>query len=75
MLGQQPTCEAIVQGGSRSRATPMRDLAFCFFHNPETAQDVAEAPRLGGRRRRRRRETLARGLPAGQEPFRRECIR
>lgn len=33
MLGQQPTCEAIVQGGSRCRATPMRDLALCFFHN------------------------------------------
>ena len=31
----------------------MRGISFCFWHNPETATEAAEARRLGGMRRRR----------------------
>jgi len=31
----------------------MRDAAFCFWHNPATQQEAADARRLGGARRRR----------------------
>jgi hypothetical protein len=36
----------------------LRDGSFCFWHDPEKAEEVAEARRLGGHRRRRER-TLA----------------
>ena len=47
------TCRGIVEGGERCRAHPMREASFCFWHNPETATEAAEARRLGGMRRRR----------------------
>jgi hypothetical protein len=31
----------------------MHDTGFCFWHNPETEDEAAEARRLGGLRRRR----------------------
>jgi hypothetical protein len=31
----------------------MRDIAFCFMHNPETDEEAADARRLGGVRRKR----------------------
>ena len=46
-------CEAIVEGGERCRARPMRESRLCFFHDPETAQEAADARRVGGLRRRR----------------------
>jgi hypothetical protein len=39
--------------GKLCRATPMRDVAYCFFHNPETEEQAAESRRLGGLRRKR----------------------
>jgi hypothetical protein len=39
--------------GKLCRATPMRDVAYCFFHNPETEEQAAESRRLGGVRRKR----------------------
>ncbi len=33
----------------------MRDGDFCLWHDPEHAEEVAEARRLGGQRRRRER--------------------
>jgi hypothetical protein len=39
--------------GRLCRATPMRDAAFYFMHNPETEDEAADARRLGGLRRRR----------------------
>jgi hypothetical protein len=33
----------------------MRDADHCFWHNPDTADEVAEARRLGGLRRKRER--------------------
>ena len=53
MVGSSACCTAILEGGQRCRATPMRGSALCFFHNPETVDDAREARRLGGLRRRR----------------------
>lgn len=53
MVAPKRRCEGIVEGGERCRAQPMRDVPFCFWHNPATAQDAAEARRMGGVRRRR----------------------
>lgn len=33
----------------------MRDAAFCFWHAPETAEEAAEARRLGGLHRRKKK--------------------
>ena len=35
------------------QAAPLKECEHCFWHSPEYAEDVAEAPRLGGLRRRR----------------------
>jgi hypothetical protein len=47
------TCGFTKADGRLCRATPMRDAAFCFMHNPETEDEAADARRLGGLRRRR----------------------
>ena len=39
--------------GRACRAGPQRDRPFCFAHDPERAQEAAEARRLGGLRRRK----------------------
>src|SRR5690242_18407923 len=39
--------------GDFCRAGPQRDRQFCFAHDPERAEEAAEARRLGGLRRRR----------------------
>jgi hypothetical protein len=49
----KPACDAIVESGDRCRARRMHESSFCFWHNPETQADAAEARRLGGRRRHR----------------------
>ena len=41
--------------GRSCRATPMRDEPFCFWHAPETAEEAAEARRLGGLHRRKKK--------------------
>ena len=41
--------------GRACRATPMRDEPFCFWHAPETAEEAAEARRLGGLHRRKKK--------------------
>ena len=46
-------CSGINEGGQPCGATAMRDSPFCFFHSPDTAQEAAEARRLGGLRRKR----------------------
>ena len=53
MVGSSAYCTAILEGGERCRATPMRDVPYCFWHNPESADEAREARRLGGMRRRR----------------------
>jgi len=46
------TCKATNDRGEPCRAHPLRDSAFCLVHDPEQADAVQEARRLGGRNRR-----------------------
>lgn len=51
-------CSVVTADGRPCRATPLRDVPFCFWHAPGNEEEVAEARRLGGLRRRREK-TLA----------------
>jgi len=46
------TCKATNERGEPCRAHPLRDSDFCLVHDPEQADAVQEARRLGGRNRR-----------------------
>ena len=46
-------CAAERVGERPCRAAPLRDSAFCFWHDPLRAEDAAAARALGGKRRRR----------------------
>ena len=48
-------CTYQMPSGRLCRATPLRDQAFCFWHAPETAEEAAEARRLGGLHRRKKK--------------------
>jgi len=48
-------CTYVMPGGRLCRATPLRDEPFCFWHSPETAEEAAEARRLGGLHRRKKK--------------------
>ncbi len=63
MLVTARRCHAVREGGDPCGATPLRERDHCFFHDPETQQEAAEARRLGGRRRRRE------GVVAGSFEF------
>jgi uncharacterized small protein (DUF1192 family) len=39
--------------GQACRAGPQRDRPYCFSHDPERAEEAADARRLGGLRRRK----------------------
>jgi hypothetical protein len=45
-------CQARNDRGEPCRAHPLRDSDFCLLHDPEQADAVQEARRLGGRNRR-----------------------
>lgn len=45
--------------GRHCGAPPGLDSAFCFWHDPDKADEVAEAQRLGGTRRKRERTIAA----------------
>ncbi|MEX1173720.1 MAG: hypothetical protein WEG56_14045 [Chloroflexota bacterium] len=53
MLGR--ACTYQMPSGRPCRATPLRDEPFCFWHAPETAEEAAEARRLGGLHRRKKK--------------------
>lgn len=46
-------CVAAKTDGHPCQMAPLRDRPFCFSHDPERAEDAAEARRLGGLRRRK----------------------
>ena len=46
------TCQARNDRNEPCRARPLRDADFCLLHDPEQAEAVQEARRLGGRNRR-----------------------
>jgi hypothetical protein len=47
------TCAALKPNGARCRANPLRESDYCLMHDPEHAEEVAEARKLGGLRKRR----------------------
>jgi hypothetical protein len=47
------SCTFLMPDGRACRAGPQRDRPYCFSHDPERAQEAAEARRLGGLRRRK----------------------
>jgi hypothetical protein len=53
MLGRASTY--LMPSGRPCRATPLRDEPFCFWHSPETAEEAAEARRIGGLHRRKKK--------------------
>ena len=48
-------CAFLMPSGRPCRATPLRDEPFCFWHAPETAEEAADARRLGGLHRRKKK--------------------
>lgn len=46
-------CKATKDDGTPCEAAPITGGDYCFWHDPERAEEVAEAGRLGGLRRRR----------------------
>ena|SRR5688572_14295040 len=48
-------CTYVMPSGRLCRATPLRDELFCFWHSPETAEEAADARRLGGLHRRKKK--------------------
>lgn len=47
------TCKATKEGGPPCGSPPLQDGDFCLMHDPEHAEQMAEARRLGGLRRRK----------------------
>ena len=56
MVGR--ACTFAMVDGRPCRAAPLRAEAFCFWHSPDTTDELAEARRMGGLHRRKKR-TLA----------------
>lgn len=46
-------CTATTSDGAPCRAPPQTESEFCFVHDPEHAEEMQEARRLGGLRRRK----------------------
>ena len=53
MVGR--ACTYQMPEGRACRATPLRDEPLCFWHAPGTADELAEARRMGGFHRRKKR--------------------
>ena len=53
MVGR--ACTYQMPEGRACRATPLRDEPFCFWHSPDTTEDLTEARRMGGFHRRKKR--------------------
>jgi hypothetical protein len=50
-------CKALNENGEPCRQAALREGDFCFWHDPDHAQEAAEARRLGGLRRRKEKVT------------------
>jgi hypothetical protein len=53
MLGR--ACSFEMPDGRACRAAPLRGESFCFWHSPDTAEELGEARRMGGLHRRKKR--------------------
>ncbi len=47
------SCDFVKEDGERCQAPPLHESAYCFVHDPENAEAMAEARRLGGLRTRK----------------------
>jgi hypothetical protein len=47
------TCQASTEKGERCRMSPLKDSDYCWVHDPDNADAVQEARRVGGLRRRK----------------------
>ena len=56
---RERVCKAVKDDGSQCEAAPLTGGEYCFWHDPEHAEEVAEAGRLGGLRRRREKTVSA----------------
>lgn len=65
MVGKQSRAQGVRscthegRDGRPCSATPQRGKPLCFWHDPSTAEEAAEARRLGGLRRRREKTVAA----------------
>ena len=59
MVSAARVCKATKEDGSACEAPPLTEGDFCFWHDPEHADEVAEASRLGGLRRRKEKAVSA----------------
>ena len=50
-------CKGNKQNGEPCRQAPLSESDFCFWHDPQHADDAEQARRLGGQRRRREKLT------------------
>jgi len=53
MVVSRRTCMFTMPSGDRCKAAPLREGQYCFVHDPDHAEEAAEARRLGGLRRKR----------------------
>ena len=53
----QRICRGNKQNGERCRQAPLADSEFCFWHDPDHAEEAEKARSLGGQRRRREKIT------------------
>ena len=53
MVGR--ACTYQMPDGRACRATPLRGEPFCFWHSPDTTEELTEARRMGGLHRRKKR--------------------
>ncbi len=51
----QRRCHAITERGDSCRQAPLHERDFCYWHDPENAEEASEARRVGGLRRRKER--------------------
>ncbi|HTD23628.1 MAG TPA: hypothetical protein VK738_13305 [Terriglobales bacterium] len=62
LFGGGRRCQHVFQNGDQCKATPQKDKAYCFFHDPEQQQKRSAARRQGGAAGRRARAEIV--LPA-----------
>ena len=53
----------VANTGRRCGATPLSDSAYCFWHDPDHAEEAAAARKLGGHRRKLVTEAFPQLLP------------
>ncbi len=46
-------CDFVKEDGERCQAPPLHESVYCFVHDPENAEAMAETRRLGGLRNRK----------------------